>query len=110
MAQMVMEASGSNVAVKSTFDIVSNAGRVVFTGWPKHDTELSTALFTKKELDVRGARTSAGEFEEALDIIANNRIDIASILTEVIGIDDVPEKVIDIEKNPGSYMKVVVRM
>ena len=110
MAQMVMEASGSNIAVKSTFDIVSNAGRVVFTGWPKHDTELSTALFTKKELDVRGARTSAGEFEEALDIIANNKIDIASILTEVINIEDVPGKVIDIEKNPGAYMKVVVRM
>lgn len=110
IAQMVMEASGSNIAVKSTFDIVSNAGRVVFTGWPKHDTELSTALFTKKELDVRGARTSAGEFEEALDIIANNKIDIASILTEVINIEDVPGKVIDIEKNPGAYMKVVVRM
>lgn len=110
MAQMVMEASGSNAAIRGALDIVSNAGRVVFTGWPKNETSLPTGLFTKKELDVRGARTSAGEFEEALDIIAGGKIDIASVLTEVVGIDGAADKLRDIEKNPGSYMKVVVRM
>lgn len=30
------------------------------------------------------------------------------ILTKVISIDEVPDTIVDIEKNPGDYMKVVV--
>lgn len=106
--EVVMEASGAQSAVRSAIDMVSNAGRVILTGWPKAATELDTAMFTKKELDIRGARTSAGEFEEAIDLIYNNKINAKAILTKVISIEEVPETVIDIEKNPGSYLKVNV--
>ena len=110
LAEVVMEASGSNAAIRSAFDAVCNAGRIIFTGWPKNDTSIATGTITKKELDVRGARTSAGEFEEALELIASGRIDMPRILTKVIGIDEAPETIRDIEKNPGDYMKVVVNM
>ncbi len=110
MVQMAMEASGSNIAIKNAIEIVSHAGRVVFTGWPKNPTEIDTGTFTRKEIDVRGARTSAGEFEEALDIIAGEKIDIRSVLTKVVSIDEAAEVLTDIEKNPGNYLKVVVRM
>ena len=68
MAQQVMECSGSNAAIRGTLDFVSNAGRITLTGWPKKETSIPTDLITKKEVDIRGARTSAGEFEEALDL------------------------------------------
>ena len=32
------------------------------------------------------------------------------LLTKTIKLEEVPETIIDIEKNPGSYMKVVVTM
>ena len=35
MAQLVMECTGANVCIRSTLDLVSNAGRITFTGWPK---------------------------------------------------------------------------
>ncbi len=107
MAELVMECSGANAAIRSTLDYVSNAGRITFTGWPKKETSLPTDMITKKEIDIRGARTSAGEFEEALDLIGSGRVDMMKILTEVISIGEVPETVADIERNPGSYMKVV---
>ena len=69
LAQCAMEVSGSESAIRSTLDIVSNAGRIVLTGWPKQETPIPTDVITKKELDIRGARTSAREFEEAVDII-----------------------------------------
>lgn len=106
MAEMVMEASGANAAIRSTLDIVSYAGRIVLTGWPKCDTALPTGMITKKEVDIRGGRTSAGEFEEAIDLIYNNKINAKAILTKVISIDEAPETIIDIEKNPGNYLKV----
>lgn len=110
MAQLVMECSGANVAIRSTLDYVSNAGRITFTGWPKKETSIPTDLITKKEVDIRGARTSAGEFEEALDLIRTKKVDMNKILTKVIPIEEAPDTIVDIEKNPGNYMKVVVRI
>ena len=85
-----------------------NAGRITFTGWPKKETSLPTDLFTKKEIDIRGARTSAGEFEEAIELITSGKVDVKKILTKTVSMDEAPETIIDIEKNPGNYMKVVV--
>ncbi|WP_255432900.1 zinc-binding dehydrogenase, partial [Citrobacter sp. TBCS-14] len=51
MAQVVVEASGANSAIRETLDLASFAGRIAFTGWPKQETSLPTNLITFKELD-----------------------------------------------------------
>lgn len=108
LCECVMEASGANAAIRATLDIVCNAGRIVFTGWPKQETALPTDIITKKELDLRGARTSAGEFDEAVSLIYSGKVDAKKILTKVITVDEAPETIRDIEKNPGNYLKVNV--
>lgn len=110
MAQQVMECSGANAAIRNSLDYVSNAGRITLTGWPKKETSLPTDLITRKEIDIRGARTSAGEFEEALELIRTKKVDMMKILTKTITIEEVPATIADIEKNPGKYMKVVVEI
>lgn len=110
MAQQVMECSGANAAVRSTLDYVSHAGRITLTGWPKQETPIPTDLITRKEADIRGARTSAGEFEEAIQLIYTKKVNAAKILTKTISIEEAPETIRDIDKNPGNYMKVVVTL
>ena len=110
MAELVMECSGSNSAVRSTLDLVANAGRITLTGWPKNETSIPTDVITKKEVDIRGARTSANEFEEAIELIYSGKVDARKILTKVISISEAPETIIDIEKHPGNYMKVNIMM
>ena len=110
MAHQVMECSGANAAVRQTLDLVSHAGRITLTGWPKKETSLPTDVITKKEIDIRGARTSAGEFEEALELIRTQKVDMMKILTKTVTMDEAPATIVDIEANPGSYMKVVVRV
>ncbi|MCD8008586.1 MAG: zinc-binding alcohol dehydrogenase family protein [Clostridiales bacterium] len=110
MAQLVMECTGANECIRRSLDLVSNAGRITFTGWPKKETSLPTDVFTRKEIDIRGARTSAGEFEEAVDLICSGKIDVLKLLTKTISLEEAPETIIDIEKHPGSYMKVVAVM
>ena len=109
MAQLVMECSGANAAIRATLDYASNAGRITLTGWPKKETSLPTDIITKKELDIRGGRNSAREFEEALDLIFSRRVDMEKILTKVVSAEEAPNTIIDIEKNPGNYMKVIVK-
>ena len=110
MAQQVMECTGANPCVRGCLDLVSNAGRITLTGWPKKETSLPTDVITKKEVDIRGARTSAGEFQEALELIATKRVDMDQILTKTVTMDEAPATIVDIEKNPGNYRKVVVRV
>ena len=110
MAELVMECSGANPAVRSALDLVSNAGRITLTGWPKKETPLPTDVITKKEVDIRGARTSANEFEEAIDLIHTGKVDARKILTKVVTIKEAPGTIIDLEKNPGDYIKVNVVM
>lgn len=106
MAECVMEASGASSAIRAALDIVSHAGRVGLTGWPKKETSIPTDIITKKEVDIRGSRTSAGEFEEAVHLIDTGKVDAAKILTKVITLDEVPDVLRDIEKNPEKYLKV----
>ncbi|MEY8355840.1 zinc-binding alcohol dehydrogenase family protein [Lachnospiraceae bacterium 54-53] len=108
MAELVMECSGANPAVRSTLDIVSNAGRITLTGWPKNETPMPTDRITRKEVDIRGARTSAMEFEEAIALIHSGRVDAGKLLTRTVGMEEAPDMIAGIEKNPGNYMKVNV--
>lgn len=110
MVQQVMECSGANAAIRSTLDLVSNAGRITLTGWPPRETSIPTDVITKKEVDIRGARTSAGEFEEAMDMVYTKKVDVSKILSKVVTMDEAADMVCDIEQNPGNYMKVVVKV
>ena len=76
--------------------MVSNAGRITLTGWPKKETSLPTDVITKKEVDIRGARTSAGEFQEALELIATKRVDMDQILTKTVTMDEAPATIVEI--------------
>ena len=108
-AECACEASGASPSIRSSFDVVCHAGRVAFTGYPKGETTLPTDLITKKELDVLGTRNSKGCFQEALDLIASRKVDVEKIITKVVPVDEAPETLKDIEKNPGNYLKVVVK-
>lgn len=106
MVELVVECSGANSAVRASLDVVSNAGRIALTGWPKTETPLPTDEITKKEVDIRGARTSANEFEEAINLIYTGKVDAYKILTKTVSLEAVPDIMIDIEKNPTNYLKV----
>jgi 2-desacetyl-2-hydroxyethyl bacteriochlorophyllide A dehydrogenase len=107
MSHAVIEASGSNQAIRATLDYVSFAGRIVFTGWPKAETELPTALITKKELDIRGSRTSAGEFQEAIELIYQNQVDVKAVVSKSVAFEALAEAVADQSAEPEKYLKII---
>lgn len=109
MAEVVIEASGSNIAIQNTLKYTSFAGRIALTGWPKTETALPTNIITFKELDIYGARTSKGEFEEALELLSSNKINPNTIITKTISFDELPKYIEDISENPGDYLKVIAQ-
>lgn len=107
MAEVVIEASGSQVAIQSMFDYVSYAGRIALVGWPNAEIPLATSMITKKELAVVGSRTSAGEFNEAIELINNKKVAVDPLISAVVALDDIPGTVENIAKYPEKFVKVV---
>ena len=107
MAEVVVEASGSERAIRSSIDYVSYAGRISLVGWPKQEVSLPTALFTKKELTILGSRNSAEVFPKCLQLIAENKVNVAPIITKTVGFDEIPAAVMAISSHPDKYLKVI---
>ena len=107
MAEVVIEASGSAAAIRSSVDYVAYSGRIALVGWPKNEISLPTALFTKKELDIVGSRNSFRAFPESIRLIAESKVDVASVITKTITFEELPDHVRDISVRPGNYLKVV---
>ncbi len=107
MAEVVVEASGNAAAIRCSIDYVAYSGRISLVGYPKGEVALPTALFTKKELDIVGARNSFQAFPESIRLIAQKEVDVAAVITKTISFAEIPEFVHDISVNPGNYMKVI---
>lgn len=107
MAEVVIEASGDARAIRGAIDYVSYAGRISLVGWPKNDIPLPTALFTKKELTIRGSRNSVDLFPESLHLIAEGKVNVAALLTKIVSFSDLPNTVKDISDHPEKYLKVI---
>ncbi len=106
MAEAVIECSGDARAIRGAVDYVSYAGHIALVGWPKGDIPMPTALFTKKELTVRGSRNSVGQFPESLRLIAEGKVNVEALLTRTVSMDETPAIVADIAAHPEKYLKV----
>ena len=107
MSECVMEASGAFPAIADSLKYAAYTGRIARTGWPKGDTTTTSALITRKELVVLGSRNSAGEFEEALDILASGKLDLSKIISKVVPFDQLPEALQQIAEHPNDFLKIV---
>ena len=107
MAEVIIEASGSAAAIRSSIDYAAYSGRISLVGWPKNEISLPTALFTKKELDIVGSRNSFHAFAESIELVSKNKIDVASLITKRIAFNEVPVILTDIAEYPEKYLKVV---
>ncbi len=109
MVEAFLEASGASGAVRSALDLIHYAGRIAFLGWPKQEISLPTYLITKKELDIRGSRNSVREFPLAIELIAKSQVKVDSVISHIIGFDDIPEYIPLIAEHPADYVKVIAK-
>ena len=73
-----------------------------------HDAPCSMACPAGTDCQGYVGLIANGQFEEAIELITSGKVDVKKILTKTVPMDEAPETIIDIEKNPGNYMKVVV--
>jgi L-gulonate 5-dehydrogenase len=107
MAECVVEASGAGAAIRNTLNYVAYAGRIVLTGWPKEEVLFATGIITKKELAVKGSRTSNAEFDEAIKLITNNVLNVHPLISKVVSLGELPNMISEIDEHPNDFLKVI---
>lgn len=108
MAEAVIEASGATPSIVATVDYVSYAGRIALTGWPKEKIAMDTGMFTKKELDIRGSRTSSGEFPEAIDLIMGRKVPAGLLISRhAQSFEELAASVEEMSNHPELFVKII---
>lgn len=107
---LVCEAAGVPETIEKSFDIVRKAGRVILYGIPGDHDEIAfpvTKIVTN-QLEVHGAVGEPTVWRPLLDMVADGRFDVKSMITHRVGLEDINQG-FEILKTKKDYpVKVVV--
>jgi threonine dehydrogenase-like Zn-dependent dehydrogenase len=105
---LVFECIGVKSTLDSAIQMVATLGRVVVLGVCMEPDEIMPVRCIFKEITVSFVLGyNDAEFQETIDALATGKIDPRPIVTDVIGVDQVPEMFQALRK-PGDRAKVIV--
>jgi len=90
-ADVVFEAVGITATVAQSLAAVRTAGHVTWIGNSAPIVELPMQDMVTRELTLRGSYTFAGEFEEAIDLLATGQVDVAPLIELTASLEDGPD-------------------
>ncbi len=90
-ADVVFEAVGITATVAQSLAAVRTSGNVTWIGNSAPIVELPMQDMVTRELTLRGSYAFAGEFEEAIDLLATGQVDVAPLIELTAPLDDGPE-------------------
>jgi L-iditol 2-dehydrogenase len=90
-ADVVFEAVGITATVAQSLAVVRTAGHVTWIGNSAPVVELPMQDMVTRELTLRGSYTFAGEFDEAIDLLASGQVDVAPLIELTAPLEDAPD-------------------
>ena len=105
-ADYVFDVTGSQI--KSCVDYVRKGGQVVLFGVNKKARiDIAQSEITTKEILVSGTWLANATFPDAVRVLERKCIDVASLITDVIALDDISDGTEKLRK--GQAVKVIVK-
>lgn len=105
-----IEVVGLIPTIQQAYDVTAKGGTTLIVGVPKQEATMEINPFEiyYNDLDIRGTFALTHEtFEQAVSLLQHGRIDAAPLVTEEIGLGDIPTAFERMENNEG-LKKVVV--
>lgn len=90
-ADVVFEAVGSTATVAQSLAVARTGGHVTWIGNSAPTVDFPMQDMVTRELTLRGSYTFAGEFDEAIELLASRRIDVRPLIERTARLDDGPE-------------------
>jgi L-iditol 2-dehydrogenase len=108
-ADVLIECSGNNQALKDGIRALRPAGRAVAVGMgPSEEASVPLALIQNKEIVLTGIFRYANTYQDALDLIAAGRIDLKSLITSRYSLEQTEEALQAAKNDPRNIKPVVV--
>ncbi|MBB6645699.1 zinc-dependent alcohol dehydrogenase family protein [Halobellus ruber] len=105
-----IEVVGLVPTIQQAYDVTANGGTTLIVGVPKQDATMEINPFDVyyNDLDIRGTFALTHEtFERAVTLLQHGRIDAEPLVTEEIGLGEIPSAFERMQNNDG-LKKVVV--
>ena len=102
------EVVGIAPTIQGVIENTRKGGTVVLVGNLTPAVEIPLQAVVSRELSLLGSAASAGEYPEALAMIADGRIDVRPLLSAHCGLDDAPALFARLHAGEKGLMKVMV--
>lgn len=108
MANVVIDAVGTEKTFEQAVSMASIAGRVVTLGFNKSPSSLTSLDITKKELMIVGSRLQSNKFPEIIEYVKQGKLDVASMVSHRFDFQDVQQAFEQLENAPNEVRKAVL--
>jgi threonine dehydrogenase-like Zn-dependent dehydrogenase len=106
---VLIETTGVPAVVRTSFDAMAPAGRLVLVALSHHDVTLPLMDFPIRELDVLGVSCcNASEFADAVDLVRRNQDAVARLITDEFAFERAPEALHYVADGSPELMKAVI--
>ena len=107
---VVVDASGSTFLMERALDFVRKGGTVLWFGVPRRDAKLQLPAFTifEKGLFLLSSYTSVRNSIQAVELLANGKIDVAPLVSHQLALEAFAKGVETIEQGLEGVLKVVI--
>jgi L-iditol 2-dehydrogenase len=105
---VVFEAVGTDETVSSALAMVRKGGRLVLVGNVVPRVDLALQATVSRELTILGSAASAGEYPEAMALIAEGRVDVEALVSAVAPLREGERWMRRLQAGDRSLLKVVL--
>lgn len=107
-ADVVFECAGAKGTLQQAIDLVRPGGQVMVPGVNMEPDEIQPGTLLMKECEIRGSLGGGDLFRAALDYLAGGQIQVESMVSRVIGLEEVDEMFQSLGTAENDAIKVLV--
>ncbi len=108
-ADVVIDAAGAEVTVKSTADVVKRGGTIVLVGMtPKDEVEFNFMKLMSKEAEIKTVFRYRNLYPTAINAIASGSINVKSIISHEFDFEKTKEALDFVVENAKDVVKAVI--
>lgn len=107
---VIVEATGDPDLLRTAFDLVAYSGSIVVVGISGLTAEIPVIDFSRKEVQVMGARNSHHAIPEAIDLLRRRQREANGWVTHVFDLDNAPDAIAYGSSHPSDVGKIIVRI
>ena len=105
---VVLEAVGATETIATGIDAVRKGGTVTLVGNITPQVTIPLQKVVSRQIRLQGSCASAGEYPQAIELIANGKIKVAPLITAVASLEEGPRWFERLHSREPNLMKIVL--